>query len=315
MASGNLSFLNWLTAVPAVFSFDDLHLAGLFRPRVIRRLVRRLADTSSGGEVEEAEKKQVATDVPPPIEQRRWEPGVKPTSDGIGEESYSRSSGSGAGSGSSCGPPALARAQSTLQWSSESEDEADDANGATSDGGKVKYAGGGANGGGDGDAKSMLCAVVPAVLADNDGGSCGQPRETFDGVLRFRNRGGQVASKSPSPWLPLTSKGPVAGAADRIGSAVVTSRRAPSAGLDDDPVRGEKEGGDSRARAEQAPPVAAGRVVRGARRVMRWAADGLLVILVIKGSVPVVKNMAGVGGGQRMNQTFDRCVLIPSGLS
>ncbi|CAN0341595.1 unnamed protein product, partial [Hapterophycus canaliculatus] len=40
--SGNLSFLNWLTAVPAVFSFDDLHLARLFDPGVVERLVGRL---------------------------------------------------------------------------------------------------------------------------------------------------------------------------------------------------------------------------------------------------------------------------------
>ncbi|CAN0510381.1 unnamed protein product, partial [Discosporangium mesarthrocarpum] len=29
-ATGNLSFLNWLTALPAAFCFDDAHLAALF---------------------------------------------------------------------------------------------------------------------------------------------------------------------------------------------------------------------------------------------------------------------------------------------
>lgn len=44
MLSGNLSFLNWLTALAAIFSFDDAHLGWLFSAASCRRA--RLATSS-----------------------------------------------------------------------------------------------------------------------------------------------------------------------------------------------------------------------------------------------------------------------------
>lgn len=52
-----------------------------------------------------------------------------------------------------------------------------------------------------------------------------------------------------------------------------------------------------------------GKALRLSGILVRWAANGLLVVLVVRGSVPVVKNMAGMGVGQVMNTSFDRRVL------
>ena len=38
--SGNLCFLNWLTLVPAVMSFDDKSLGFLFSPATVERVVQ-----------------------------------------------------------------------------------------------------------------------------------------------------------------------------------------------------------------------------------------------------------------------------------
>jgi hypothetical protein len=38
--SGNLAFLNWLTALPAVMCFDDAFVAFLFDKREVRRAVQ-----------------------------------------------------------------------------------------------------------------------------------------------------------------------------------------------------------------------------------------------------------------------------------
>lgn len=43
VASGNLSFLNWLTALPAVFCFDDLHLQSIFGRKAARRALEAAA--------------------------------------------------------------------------------------------------------------------------------------------------------------------------------------------------------------------------------------------------------------------------------
>lgn len=331
MASGNLSFLNWLTAVPAVFSFDDLHLVGLFRPPVVRRLVRFLADTSSlGGE---AGVRQVAANMPAPSERRRQEPG------GEGEAKKGARGGGGVGGpgggsrgeGSASSRPALLRTQSTLQWSSESEGEGEEACGATNDGDRVAVAARGDDGDDEGERKSMPSAVATAVFADDVDGrsdsnsnvcssSHGQPRESFkdslEGILRFRGRGGQGATKKPPPSLSSTPEDPAVGGGGGVddggGTAVssdVGTSVGAAAGLDG-PLRRRELGRASRAGGDSRPLGAAGGVLRGARRVIRWAADFLLVVLVVKGSVPVVKNMAGIGGGQRMNQTFDRYVCV-----
>lgn len=42
------------------------------------------------------------------------------------------------------------------------------------------------------------------------------------------------------------------------------------------------------------------------RKLPRWAANTLLAALILRGSIPVVKNMAGLGGGQVMNTSFGR---------
>lgn len=325
MASGNLSFLNWLTAVPAVFSFDDLHLAGLFRPRVVQRAVRRVvADTgtSSPGGGETGGKKGAEKGPPPAVERRRREPGV----DGEGREGAVGggsgevdSGGSGSGSGSGSGRPALSRALSTLQWSSESEDEGDEDSGATDDDGQAKCV---AVGGGG---KSMPCAVATPALADDDGScssssgggsgnSYGQPRESFGGVLRFRGRGGEQGSaEKPLSLLPSTPEGLAAAAATGVGGGGGNIGAHATGGvmtLASDAVPGGRKVRSSRGGGKERPLATGGRVLRGARRALRWAADSLLVVLVVKGSVPVVKNMAGVGGGQTMNRNFDRCVAF-----
>lgn len=117
--------------------------------------------------------------------------------------------------------------------------------------------------------------------------------------------------KKRPPLLSSTSEGPAAAAGGDGGTAAggaVGASAGAVAGPGDGAARGGEQGRASRARRKQKRPLAAaGRVLRGARRVLRWAVDGLLVVLVVKGSVPVVKNMAGVGGGQKMNQNFDRC--------
>lgn len=269
----------------------------------------------------------------PAGERRRQEPGVggeenegsggdggeDSTGSGNGEGGCYRGPSSGPGSGSgSIRPalrPALRRAQSTLQWSSESEDESEEASGATNDGDQAKYPAGGNGDDGGGSGKPMPCAVATPVL-DDDGGSgnsssssYGQPRESFG--LRFRGEGvGQGAKNKPPTLLSSTSEGPAAsGGIDGGGAA--TSASAGSAGFTDDAIREGEEGRASGAGDKNRPLSAAGRVLRGARRALRWAADGLLVALVVKGSVPVVKNMAGVGGGQTMNRNFDRCAVMP----
>lgn len=41
ISSGNLSFLNWLTMLPAIFGFDDAALAPLFSTQTVRQAVAR----------------------------------------------------------------------------------------------------------------------------------------------------------------------------------------------------------------------------------------------------------------------------------
>lgn len=330
MASGNLSFLNWLTAVPAVFSFDDLHLAGLFHPRVVRRLVRHLEGTSSpGGGGGGAGKRggageQAAANVPAPFGGRRPEPGFggeegegageggggavcgSINGGGGGEGESSHVSGSGSGPGSR--RPSLLRAQSTLQWSSESEDEQEEASGAPNKDDHATVAKGGDDDGGG----PMPCAVVTAVLADDGGDSSsnssyGRPRDSFGGILRFRGRGGKISSEKRSPAASGGGDGGVGGG----GGAGATVAAGAAERLAGGAVRGGEQGRTSRVREKKSSLAVAGSVLRCVGRVLRWTADGLLVVLVLKGSIPVVKNMAGVGGGQQMNRNFDRCVLPP----
>eukprot|EP00903_Cladosiphon_okamuranus_P019438 g17873.t1 len=388
VASGNLSFLNWLTAVPAVFSFDDLHLAGLFRPRVVGRLVRHVADTSSsgggGGGGGGARGTQVEAKVPAPaVEQRGQGAGVAEESqekeqsggkegdagqensgdDGedntgklekrrqearVDEESEEEGAGGGddgennSGSGSAEGGPSsvpgpssgsthppLARAESSLQWSSESEDDDDEASGATNYGdqtnppagdcgdGDGDGGGGGGGGGGsdDGSGESVPCVVATPVL-DDDGcsssntsssSSCGRPRESFG--LRFRGQGtGQGETKTPPTSSPSTAEDPPA-RVQTDGGGAATSASAGDAGRTDCVARKEEERCASGDADDKTRPPRGG-ALHGARRALRWAADGLLLVLVVKGSVPVVKNMAGVGGGQTMNRNFDSLRIV-----
>lgn len=65
IVSGNLSFLNWLTIVPAIFSFDDLHLAGLFSRADRRAACSRITTTVA---VEEHSKEEKKTNVGVAIE-------------------------------------------------------------------------------------------------------------------------------------------------------------------------------------------------------------------------------------------------------
>ncbi|CAN0192735.1 unnamed protein product, partial [Ascophyllum nodosum] len=46
------------------------------------------------------------------------------------------------------------------------------------------------------------------------------------------------------------------------------------------------------------------------RKLPRWSADALLAALIVRGSIPVVKNMAGLGRGQVMNTSFDSLRLV-----
>lgn len=266
----------------------------------------------------------MTVDVPVQVERRQREPGVEGEEregaggtggEGAGESSTGGGSdlgGSSSGSGSS--GQAFLRAQSTLRLSSESENE-DEAAGSANDGGQITHPTGGEDD--DGGGKSMPCVVSTAVLADDNGSTYGQARDSFEGTLRFRGRAGQGRTKKPPPFLSSTPEGSAAAAAaDGGGGATPVGAVGGSAGAADlagDAVRRGEEGRASGARGKNRPLVAAGRAWRGARRVLRWAADGLLVVLVFKGSVPVVKNMAGVGGGQKMNQNFDRCALVPLG--
>ena len=47
--SGNLSFLNWLTILPAIFCFDDVFLKWLFPSQAVQE-VRRLQERDEEGE-------------------------------------------------------------------------------------------------------------------------------------------------------------------------------------------------------------------------------------------------------------------------
>lgn len=292
VASGNLSFLNWLTAVPAVFSFDDLHLARLFRRPVLRRLVGGLAASAAaatptqgkgdgGGGV--AAVTTVASAGPPPRKGGvvKEGGGGSTSGDGGGERGGDGTAvGSGSGSGSR---PALrsrrgiSRTESTLQWSSESEEEGETESGED-------------NADDDADGIPRASAIVSKLASSSGYG----PRESFHG-LRFRGLGGpEKPSRSPSP-----SAAPAAGC--RGGAAASATAAAASEGANAAAVHSADRGGCGSLRS-----VRYWRALRGARRALRWAADGLVVVLVVKGSVPVVKNMAGVGGGQRMNSSFDR---------
>lgn len=153
--SGNLSFLNWLTAVPALFSFDDLHLLWLFSPRTRCCIARLVAETEASTKA-----------------------GTK-----IGEQTDNK------------------------------------ANRKLGD--RMTVVGPGANGGGEG------------ASAGEDAGDVNKS----DGI-GFFNRW----VLRPGFW----------------------------------------------------------------RKLPRWAANTLLAALILRGSVPVVKNMAGLGGGQVMNTSFGR---------
>ncbi|CAM9685529.1 unnamed protein product, partial [Scytosiphon promiscuus] len=230
VVSGNLSFLNWLTAVPAVFSFDDLHLARFFDRGVVERLVRRLlpqeaaaprcggdgygsgGGDGSGGDAGKDGAGGANRDV--------GEASAEFPVIGSGSEPRSRR-GSGPGvplREIASRRPELARAQSTLQWS-------------------------GAHEGGP-----------------------------------------ETAEKPEPPPLQSPAQVPPPATGDRCVSHAndESSRAAGKRGVRATPSR--------------------------ARRALRWAADALLVALVVKGSVPVVKNMAG--GGQKMNTSFDSLRIV-----
>ena len=49
IVSGNLSFLNWLTILPAIFCFDDLFLQWLFSSSTVTK-VKDLQNRSRSGE-------------------------------------------------------------------------------------------------------------------------------------------------------------------------------------------------------------------------------------------------------------------------
>ncbi|CAN0144821.1 unnamed protein product, partial [Ectocarpus sp. 13 AM-2016] len=316
VASGNLSFLNWLTAVPAVFSFDDLHLARLFPRPVLRRLVRGLAAGAAaatptptptqgkgvgGGEVAAV---TTAVSAGPPAREGDVvkEGGSGSTSgDGGGERGGGGTAvGSGLGSGSGSGSrpalrsrPGIARTESTLQWSSESEGEEEESE----------------SGNNNADDNTDGIPRASAMASKLAGSSSYGPRDSFHG-LRFRGQGGpEKPPRSPSP-----SPAPAAGC--RGGAVAVASAAAASAAA---AAPASSEGANAAA-VSSADLGGCGslwsarccRALRGTRRALRWAADGLVVVLVVKGSVPVVKNMAGVGGGQKMNSSFDSLRIVNS---
>lgn len=153
--SGNLSFLNWLTVVPALFSFDDLHLLWLFSPRTRCRIAHLVAETEA----------------------------LKEAGTEIGEQTDQKAN----------------RKQ----------------------GDRMAIVGSGTNGSGEG------------VSAGEDAGGISKSDRIsffYGWVLR------------PGFW----------------------------------------------------------------RKLPRWAANTLLAALILRGSIPVVKNMAGLGGGQVMNTSFGR---------
>ncbi|CAM9913246.1 unnamed protein product [Pylaiella littoralis] len=336
VASGNLSFLNWLTAVPAVFSFDDLHLAWLFRRRVVRRLVRRLAAPAPATAAAPA-----APASSPSSPQAAGEgegggigggggggrgAGSSPRTGGRGggrgrgaedgggggattvgassSSSVDTSGTDGGGGGGNDSPssgfrrPVLSRAQSSLQWSSESEDgeDKDKDKDHTSDG-------------------KMPSAVATTVL-EKTPGSVGRhrPQDSFSG-LRFKERGSRRSRRAKTtaekpPRSPSLAAAPCAAADAAAAAAAATNdeNAAPASATATADGADREEGGSSRKNGLSL--ASGGRALRGAKRVLRWAADGLLVALVVRGSVPVVKNMAGVGGGQKMNLSFDSLRVV-----
>lgn len=288
VASGNLSFLNWLTAVPAVFAFDDASLAVFFRPRE-RRLASCLAAAASATA-------------------SRTAAAVGTSGETVG---FGGAGGSNRGGDDGCG----------------------DGGGDCAGDGATTGAGGGCSSSPPSSSPSRSCSLQSSSSSsvslkephydDNDDEHREEHREhNREHPAFYTTRGTAPAVRN---LVVATGNGKEETAAEAMTPAAVatvgtTATTTTTICSDNQQQCGGVWGAEKASRGNKTflspgkGESGCGReafVGRGGwgREFPRWAANGLVVVLVARGSVPVVKNMAGLGGGQVMNSSFDRRVL------